>query len=119
MKTSDHSGRSSVVPLLKFKPRILGCLRTGYTHAQATTDVLSGITVGLIALPLALALGVASVPLGLATPFPAPAIGIFTAIIGGLIVSLFGGSRVQIAGPTAAFVPIVLLILKATVERDS
>jgi len=110
MKTSDHSGRSSVVPLLKFKPRILGCLRTGYPRAQATTDVLSGITVGLIALPLALALGVASIPVDLATPFPAPAIGIFTAIIGGLIVSLLGGSRVQIAGPTAAFVPIVLLI---------
>lgn len=76
------------------------------------TDSLSGITVGLIALPLALALGVASIPVGSTTPFPAPAIGIFTAIIGGFIVSLLGGSRVQISGPTAAFVTVILLIVE-------
>jgi len=76
------------------------------------TDALAGVTVGLIALPLALALGVASVPIGSTTPFPAPAIGIFTAIIGGFIVSLLGGSRVQISGPTAAFVTVVILIVK-------
>lgn len=97
---------------LKFKPRIIGTLRSGYTRSQAVADALAGITVGLIALPLALALGVASIPAGLATPLPAPAIGIFTAIIGGVIVSLLGGSRVQIAGPTAAFVTVVLLVLE-------
>ena len=82
-----------------------------YSRAQAITDILSGVTVALIALPLALALGVASIPAGTLTPFPAPAIGIFTAIIGGFLVSLLGGSRVQIAGPTAAFVTVVLLVI--------
>lgn len=110
MKTPFPSVPSSVSLILKIKPRIFHCLSTGYTRPQASADILSGITVGLIALPLALALGVASLPVGLATPFPAPAIGILTAIIGGIIVSFLGGSRVQIAGPTAAFVPIVLLV---------
>ena len=73
---------------------------------------MGGVTVGLIALPLALALGVASIPAGTAMPFPAPAVGLFTAIIAGFIVSALGGSRVQIAGPTAAFMPIVLLIVE-------
>ena len=75
------------------------------------SEVTAGITVGLIALPLALALGIASVPAGMATPSPTPALGIFTAIIAGLIIAGFGGSRVQIGGPTAAFIPIVLLII--------
>jgi SulP family sulfate permease len=96
----------------KFRPRTLGMLREGYSRQHAVTDVLSGITVSLIALPLALALGVASVPAGAATPFPAPAIGIFTAVIGGFIASLLGGSRVQISGPTAAFVTVVLLVIE-------
>jgi len=90
-----------------FTPRILEVLKGGYgRHA------LAGVTVGLIALPLALALGVASVPAGAPTPFPAPAVGIFTAIIAGFVVSALGGSRVQIAGPTAAFMPIILLIIE-------
>lgn len=97
---------------LRFQPRTLGLWRQPYSRQQAVTDVLSGITVGLIALPLALALGVASIPVGTTTPFPAPATGIFTAIIGGFIVSLLGGSRVQIAGPTAAFVTVILLIVE-------
>jgi SulP family sulfate permease len=73
---------------------------------------MAGLTVGLIALPLALALGIASVPVGAATPFPAPALGIFTAIIAGFIISALGGSRVQIGGPTAAFIPIILMIIE-------
>jgi len=100
------------LPPLRFRPRLLTTLRQGYTKQQAMTDTVSGITVGLIALPLALALGVASIPPGSTTPFPAPAIGIFTAIIGGFIVSLLGGSRVQISGPTAAFVIIVSQIVR-------
>jgi SulP family sulfate permease len=52
------------------------------------------------------------VPAGAPTPFPAPAVGIFTAIIAGFVVSALGGSRVQIAGPTAAFMPIILLIIE-------
>lgn len=97
---------------IRFRPRLLDLLHEGYTRRAATDDVLSGITVGLIALPLALALGVASLPAGVATPFPAPAIGIFTAIIGGFIVACLGGSRVQISGPTAAFVAVILLIVE-------
>ena len=73
---------------------------------------MAGATVGLIALPLALALGIASIPAGVHTPFPAPAMGMFTAIIAGFLISLLGGTRVQIGGPTAAFVPIVLLVVE-------
>src|SRR5258708_5463153 len=94
---------------LIFRPRALGLLRQPYPRHQAVTDILSGIMVGLIALPLALALGVASIPIGTGTPFPAPAIGIFTAIIGGFIVSLLGGSRVPRAAPTAPFLTAILL----------
>ncbi len=111
MKSPGLTG-SRLLTALKFRPRSLAVLRQGYSHRQALTDGLSGVTVALIALPLALALGVASIPAGLKTPFPAPAIGLFTAIIGGFIVSLLGGSRVQIAGPTAAFVTVILLIVE-------
>lgn len=95
----------------RFRPRTLTLLFQSYSRTQAITDILAGITVALIALPLALALGVASIPAGTATLMPAPAIGIFTAIIGGFFVSMLGGSRVQIAGPTAAFVTIILLVI--------
>jgi len=95
----------------KFRPRLFTLPRAAYGKGQLVTDSLSGITVALIALPLALALAVASIPPGVATPLPAPAIGIFTAIIGGFLVSFFGGSRVQISGPTAAFVTVILLII--------
>ena len=94
-----------------FRPRSLELLH-GYTRERLVGDLMGGVTVGLIALPLALALGVASVPFGAVTPFPAPAVGLFTAIIAGFIVAALGGSRVQIAGPTAAFMPIVLLIIE-------
>jgi SulP family sulfate permease len=72
---------------------------------------MAGVTVGLIALPLALALSIASVPAGAQTPFPAPALGIITAIVAGFLISALGGSRVQIGGPTAAFIPLVLMIV--------
>ncbi|MEI6106436.1 MAG: SulP family inorganic anion transporter [Opitutae bacterium] len=101
-----------LLQFLKFQPRTLALLRQPYRRPQLVADILAGITVGLIALPLALALGVASIPIGVATPFPAPAIGIFTAILGGFLVSLLGGSRVQIAGPTAAFVTVIILIVQ-------
>jgi len=96
-----------------FSPRLFELFsRTGSRPAFSLTgELLAGVTVGLIALPLALALGIASIPQGAETPFPAPALGIFTVIIGGTIISLLGGSRVQIGGPTAAFIPIILLIV--------
>lgn len=95
-----------------FRPRLLEIFSGKYSRADLGSDVMAGLTVGLIALPLALALGIASVPAGVATPFPAPALGMFTAIIAGFLISALGGSRVQIGGPTAAFVPIVLLIVE-------
>jgi SulP family sulfate permease len=71
----------------------------GYTRARLTADVIAGVTVGLVALPLAMAFAISS---GVA-----PEAGIYTAIVGGFLVSAFGGSRCQIAGPTGAFVVIV------------
>lgn len=97
---------------VRFSPRTLELFRGGYSRKEAAADTMAGVTVGLIALPLALALGVASIPAQVATPFPAPAVGLFTAIIAGFIISAFGGSRVQIGGPTAAFIPVVLLIVE-------
>src|SRR5215207_5540615 len=86
----------------KWRPALLECLR-GYDRHQLTTDVVAGITVGLVALPLAMAFGIAS---GVT-----PQAGIYTAIVGGFLVSAFGGSRIQIGGPTGAFVVIVAGII--------
>ena len=83
---------------IAFHPKLLDCLPT-YNRAQFGKDLASGITVGVLALPLAMAFAIAS--------GCSPAAGIWTAIIAGLITSLFGGSRVQIGGPTGAFIPIV------------
>ena len=87
---------------LSFRPKALDALK-GYNTATFWADLGAGITVGIVALPLALALAIAS---GLK-----PEIGIFTAIIGGLLVSLLGGSRVQIGGPAGAFVPLLAPIV--------
>ena len=95
-----------------FRPRLLEIFSRPYGRSDLLADVMAGITVGLIALPLALALGIASVPSGTETPYPPPAIGLFTAIFAGLLISSLGGSRIQIGGPTAAFIPIVLLIIE-------
>lgn len=96
----------------RFRPRSLDLLKPGVlTRQRLVADSLAGVTVGLIALPLALAFGIASIPPGTAMPFPAPAVGLFTAIIAGFLISLLGGSRVQIGGPTAAFIPILILIV--------
>jgi len=94
-----------------FRPRALEFLSRKRPDFSISGEIFAGITVGMIALPLALALGIASVPAGAETPLPAPALGIFTAIIAGLLISVLGGSRVQIGGPTAAFIPIILLIV--------
>ncbi len=94
-----------------FRPKTLEFFGPKRVPFSPGNELLSGVTVGLIALPLALALGIASIPAGTDTPVSAPALGIFTAIIAGILISLFGGSRVQIGGPTAAFVPIILLVV--------
>ena len=74
-------------------------LREGYTRADLRADVLAGIVVGIVALPLAMALAIA---VGVA-----PQHGLYTAIVGGLVVAALGGSRLQVTGPTAAFIVIL------------
>ena len=79
-------------------PRSILCLRS-YTTQQFSNDVVAGITVGLVALPLAMAFGIAS---GVT-----PQAGLYTAVVAGFLISALGGSRTQIGGPTGAFVVIV------------
>lgn len=82
----------------KLKPKLFSVMK-GYTAGQFAKDVVAGIIVAIIALPLSIALALAS---GVG-----PEQGLYTAIVAGFIVALLGGSRVQIAGPTAAFATIV------------
>ncbi|MFN9744270.1 MAG: SulP family inorganic anion transporter [Betaproteobacteria bacterium] len=86
------------VPLHPFRPRLLDALR-GYDRGRFARDLGAGITVGIVALPLALAFGIAS---GLE-----PAQGLVTAIVAGFLISALGGSQVQIGGPAGAFIVIV------------
>jgi sulfate permease, SulP family len=86
-----------------FKPKLIDAL-TGYDRARLMQDVGAGITVGVVALPLAMAFAIAS---GLK-----PEAGLFTAIIAGFLISALGGSRVQIGGPAGAFIVIVYGILE-------
>src|SRR5712672_3234002 len=90
-------------------PKLVVCLREGYSARKFLHDGIAGLTVAIIALPLAMALGIASVPQEVAAhlPFSPPAMGLYTAIVAGFIISALGGSRVQVGGPTAAFIPIV------------
>ena len=87
----------------EFKPKLFSTLKN-YSKASFSADVMAGIIVGIVALPLAIAFGIAS---GVS-----PEKGIITAIVAGLFVSLFGGSRVQIGGPTGAFIVIVYGIIQ-------
>jgi len=84
-----------------FRPRILAALRD-YDRSQCSRDLSAGITVGFVALPLAMAFGIAS---GVK-----PEQGLITAIVAGLLISLLGGSRVQIGGPAGAFVALLYAI---------
>lgn len=86
----------------KLKPKLFSVMKT-YTAGQFVKDVISGIIVAIIALPLSIALAIAS--------GATPEMGILTAIFGGFVISFLGGSRVQIAGPTAAFATIVAGII--------
>jgi SulP family sulfate permease len=90
------------VPWRNWQPKLVDCLK-GYGRQTLTSDLIAGLTVGVVALPLAMAFGIAS---GVT-----PQAGIYTAILGGFLVSLFGGSRIQIGGPTGAFVVIVAGII--------
>lgn len=83
---------------VKLNPRLLDCLK-GYSKETFMKDLMAGIIVGIVALPLAIAFGIAS---GVT-----PEKGIITAIVAGFIISLLGGTKVQIGGPTGAFIVII------------
>lgn len=88
----------------KLTPKLFSCLKS-YSGEQAVKDIIAGVIVAIIALPLSIALALAS---GVG-----PEQGLYTAIIAGFVISFLGGSRVQIAGPTAAFASIVAGIVAA------
>ncbi|MDI1243347.1 MAG: sulfate permease [bacterium] len=88
----------------KLEPKLLSVLKEGYTLKQFQGDLMGGLTVGVVALPLAIALAIAS---GVK-----PEQGLYTAIVAGFVIAIIGGSRTQISGPTGAFVVIVYGIVQ-------
>ena len=97
-----HSSRAPVWHL--YVPKLVTVLRRGYGWADFRHDLIAGLTVAVVALPLAMALAIAS--------GTTPEKGLQTAIVAGFLISALGGSRVQIGGPTAAFIPIVFGVIE-------
>ncbi len=89
---------------IDFTPKLFSVFREGISKEQLQKDILSGVIVGIVALPLAIAFAIAS---GVS-----PEKGLITAIFGGFIISALGGSRVQIGGPTGAFIIIIFSIVQ-------
>ncbi|MBD5355489.1 MAG: STAS domain-containing protein [Bacteroides sp.] len=89
---------------IDFKPKLISCLKD-YSFQRFKTDLIAGIVVGIVALPLAVAFAIAS---GVS-----PSVGLITAIIGGFLVSALGGCSVQIGGPTGAFIIIIYGIIES------
>lgn len=88
-----------------FTPKLVTTLREGYGLSRFRADTLAGLTVAIVALPLSMAIAIAS--------GATPAAGLFTAIVGGVLVSAFSGSRYQIGGPAGAFI----VLIAATIDR--
>lgn len=86
-----------------YVPKLVTTLRSGYGLRDLRQDLMAGLTVSIVALPLSMALAIAS-----GAP---PALGLHTAIVAGFLISMLGGSRVQIGGPTAAFIPVVFGVI--------
>ncbi len=101
--TAPPKAQAAGHPFAPFQPYLVKSLR-GYSNQRLLKDISAGVTVGIIALPLAMAFAMAS---GLK-----PEAGIFTAIIAGFLISSLGGSRVQIGGPAGAFIVIVYGIVE-------
>lgn len=97
----SESGGPSPSPFL---PQFVSTLKEGYGWGLLRSDALAGVMVGIVALPLAIAFAIAS---GVT-----PTAGLITAVIAGLVLSCFGGSRVQIGGPTSAFVVLLYTIVQ-------
>lgn len=87
----------------EFTPKLVSTLKSGYSKADFRADLIAGLTVAIVALPLAMALAIAS--------GASPDKGLVTAVIAGFLISLLGGSRVQIGGPTGAFVVVVFNVI--------
>ncbi|TKR34251.1 STAS domain-containing protein [Luteimonas gilva] len=87
-----------------FVPKLYTVLRQGYGWSDLRADAVAGFTVAVVALPLAMALAIAS--------GTTPEKGLYTAIVAGFLISALGGSRVQIGGPTAAFIPVVFVVIQ-------
>jgi SulP family sulfate permease len=87
----------------RFEPKLLAVLGEGYNGSDFGRDTLAGLTVAVVALPLAIAIAIAC--------GTTPEKGLLTAIVAGFLISALGGSRVQIGGPTGAFIPVVYAII--------
>ena len=103
----DVSKKQTVGPTFGelFAPKLFTVLKEGYAFADLRADIVAGLTVAIVALPLSMAIAIAS--------GTTPDRGLFTAIVGGFLVSALGGSRFQIGGPAGAFIVLVA----ATVSR--
>src|SRR3546814_15868000 len=88
----------------EFIPKLITLIRSGISRQQLMKDAMAGIIVGIVALPLAIAFAIAS---GVS-----PEKGLVTAVVAGLVISVLGGSRVQIGGPTGAFIVIVYAVVQ-------
>ena len=102
----SDSSRSVSAPPTEFVPKLLTVLREGYRLSDLRADALAGLTVAIVALPLSMAIAIAS---GVG-----PERGLYTTIVGGFLVSLLGGSRFQIGGPAGAFIVLVSACVMAT-----
>ncbi len=87
----------------QYTPKLISVLREGYTLSKFRADAVAGLTVAIVALPLAMALGIAS--------GSSPDKGLITAVVAGFLISALGGSRVQIGGPTGAFVVVIFNVI--------
>lgn len=101
---NDIPGRARATYVDLFTPKLVTILREGYGWPQFRADALAGLTVAIVALPLSMAIAVGS---GLS-----PEKGLFTAIVGGFLISALGGSRFQIGGPAGAFIVLVAMIVE-------
>lgn len=99
MKTHDRTASDAPSFAELYTPKLVTVLREGYGLAHLRADAIAGLTVAIVALPLSMAIAIAS--------GATPAQGLYTAIVGGFLVSLLGGSRFQIGGPAGAFIALV------------
>lgn len=86
-----------------FRPKLVTAIREGYSASTFRADAIAGLTVAIVALPLAMALGIAS--------GASPDKGLITAVVAGFLISALGGSRVQVGGPTGAFVVVIFNVI--------